>query len=193
MDVTQRRRSRRLEASSIAGLFLLSLGIIAAAPASAQQTTASRMSGLALSDDQPIQIESDRLQVLDAEGKAVFSGNVRVVQGATQMRSGEMTVYYAKDGGDIAAGTSQIDRIDVTDDVYIKTEEQEATADSGSFDMRTEVVELSGEKVVLTDGENVFVGCKLTVFMKSGEARLDSCGDRVRIQLDPQSNQRPGG
>lgn len=183
---------RHFRSPVAAGLVLLSC-MVAAVPAMAQQNTASRMSGLALSDDQPIQIESEKLQVLDAEGKAVFTGEVRVVQGTTQMRSGEMTVYYARDGGDIASGTSQIDRIDVADNVYIKTEDQEATADAGSFDMRTEIVELTGERVVLTDGENVFVGCKLTVLMKSGEARLDSCGDRVRIQLDPKSNNRPGG
>ena len=155
---------------------------------SAQDAAGSRMSGLALAGDEPIQIESDRLQVNDEEGKAVFTGNVRVVQGDTQLQSGVMTVFYAKDGGSISSGTSQIDRILVDDTVYIKADEQEATADQGVFDMAADTVELTGERVVLTDGGNVFIGCKLTVFMQTGEARLDSCGDRVRIQLDPQSN-----
>ena len=165
--------------------------MIIAGPLAAQDSTASRMSGLALSSDEPIQIESDKLQVQDAEGRAIFTGNVRVVQGTTQMQSGTMTVYYARDGGSISEGTSQIERINVADKVYIRTEEQEATADAGEFNMRTEVVELTGKRVVLTDGGNVFIGCKLTVFMQTGEARLDSCGDRVRIQLDPKSNKRP--
>jgi lipopolysaccharide export system protein LptA len=49
---------------------------------------------------------------------------------------------------------------------------------------------LSGEKVVLTDAENVFIGCKLTVEMKNGQAKLDSCGRRVMIQLDPKSRSK---
>lgn len=174
----------RFGLSAIAGLILLTTAIGFGAPALAQQT----MSGLALSGDEPIQIESDKLSVKDEEGKATFTGNVKVVQGKTTMQSGNMTVYYAKDGGSASAGTSQIDRILVGGKVYIKTEEQEATADDGVFNMKTDTVVLTGKKVVLTDGSNVFVGCKLTVFMNSGEARLDSCGGRVRIQLDPKSN-----
>jgi len=180
---------RSLSRLSVWSRFALATAVLViAAPLSAQEGAGSRMSGLALSGDEPIQIESDRLQVNDEEGKATFTGNVNVVQGDTQMQSGVMTVYYAKDGGSISAGTSQIDRILVDDRVYIKTEEQEATADNGVFDMNADTVELTGERVVLTDGGNVFIGCKLTVFMQTGEARLDSCGDRVRIQLDPQSN-----
>jgi lipopolysaccharide export system protein LptA len=179
---------RKFGLSALARLVVTVGALAISAPLSAQESTAGRMSGLALSDDEPIQIESDQLKVQDEEGKAIFTGNVKVVQGKTQMQSGIMTVYYAKDGGSISSGTSEIDRILVGGKVYIKTEEQEATADDGVFNMRTEIVELTGERVVLTDGGNVFIGCKLTVFMQTGEAKLDSCGGRVRIQLDPKSN-----
>ncbi|MEM6461802.1 MAG: LptA/OstA family protein [Pseudomonadota bacterium] len=157
--------------------------------ASSQDSRPGRIEGLALSGDQPIQIESDRLQVEDESGTATFTGNVKVVQGNTMMQSGHMVVHYAKDGGSAATGTSEIDRIDVRDKVYIKSDNQEATADRAVFDMKAETVELTGDRVVLSEGDNVFVGCKLTVFVQSGEARLDSCGDRVRIQLDPSSRE----
>ncbi len=166
----------------------LALGPVAA---HAQETN-SRLDGLSLSGDDPIQIESDKLQVQDADGTAVFTGNVQVVQGKTLMKSGKMVVHYSKDDkaqsdGGSATETSQIERIDVSDKVYIKSESQEASADRGTFNMKTEVVELTGDRVVLSEGKNVFVGCKLTVFMKTGEAKLESCGKRVRIQLDPKS------
>jgi len=153
----------------------------------AQQKAGSRLSGLSLSGDEPIQIESDKLEVADENGTATFTGNVKVVQGNTLMQSGNMVVHYARDGGTASDGSSQIDRIDVDGKVYIKSEKQEATADRGVFNMKTEIVELIGKRVVLSEGKNVFVGCKLTVFMKTGEAKLDSCGGRVRIQLDPKS------
>ena len=55
--------------------------------------------------------------------------------------------------------------------------------------MANQLAILKGDKVVLTDGPNVFTGCQLTVHMKTGEAQLDSCGGRVQIQLDPKSQQ----
>ena len=39
---------------------------------------------------------------------------------------------------------------------------------------------LYGKEVVLTEGENVIVGCRLNVQMKTGQAQLDGCGP-VRI------------
>ena len=56
-----------------------------------------------MSGDQPIQIESDRLEVREKENIAIFSGNVTVVQGPTLLKAGKLTVYYAKDSGGSAA------------------------------------------------------------------------------------------
>ena len=69
--------------------------------------------------------------------------------------------------------------------------------DSGSFDMRSEVLVLSGKEVVLTEGDNVVVGCRLTVQMSTGLATLDGCGKqqggsggRVKMLLKPGSQNR---
>ena len=73
--------------------------------------------------------------------------------------------------------------------VFLSSGTQQATADTGYFDMAQQLFVLEGERVVLSEGQNVFVGCKLTVQMNSGQAKLDSCGRRVQIQLDPKSQQ----
>ncbi|MDE1993614.1 MAG: LPS ABC transporter substrate-binding protein LptA [Rhizobiaceae bacterium] len=186
------------------------LAFFAAAEAGAQTTT-SKMPGLQLSKDQPIQIESDKLEIHDAESQAVFTGNVKVVQGTTTMQAGKMTVFYKKkqpadaankpaDDNPVAkaakqqnqslvSGDADIDHILVTDKVYLVSGTQTATADDGSFDMANQLAILKGQKVVLTDGPNVFTGCQLTVHMATGEAQLDACGGRVQIQLDPKSQQ----
>ncbi len=183
------------------------LAFFAAADAGAQSTTSS-MPGLALSKDQPIQIESDKLEIHDQESQAVFTGNVKVVQGTTTMQAGKMTVFYKKKQGadakqadnpvakaakeqnqSLVSGDANIDHILVTDKVYLVSGTQTATADDGSFDMANQLAVLKGKKVVLTDGPNVFTGCQLTVHMATGEAQLDSCGGRVQIQLDPKSQQ----
>lgn len=157
---------------------------------------ASQLSGLKLSGDKPIQIESDRLEVNESESMAVFSGNVNVVQGATVLKAGKMTVFYLKDGNTNVAtgGSSNIDRLEVEGKVYVKAETQVATGDRGTFDMKTEVLTLSGKEVVLSDGPNVLVGCKLTVQMQTGLANVDGCSGgqtgRVRVLMQPGSQQQ---
>lgn len=173
-------------ASAVAVLFCLSVS------AHAQSTTSS-MDGLKLSNDQPIQIQSDQLEIKDQEKKAFFTGNVNVVQGTTTLKAGKMTVQYKEkansDGSatSISSGNADIDKIFLDDTVFLSSGKQQATAETGQFDMASQTFVLSGKQVVLSDGPNVFKGCKLTVHMESGQAKLDSCGGRVEIMLDPKS------
>lgn len=180
----------------LSGLAALAV-LLAAAGAHGQEGSTARMSGLKLSGDKPIQIESDKLEVRDAEGVAVFTGNVQVMQGPTLLKSGRMMVYYAREGGEgekRAQGPDggAIERIDVDGKVYVKTETQVATADAASFDLVAELLVMTGKEVVLSDGGNVIVGCRLTVQMSSGQAQLDGCGEgnkpgRVKMLLQPKS------
>ena len=180
-------RSIRISVGLCAGLAL-------AASAAVAQERSSSFTGLQLQGDKPIQIESDKLEVRDGESMAIFTGNVSVVQGDTLLKSGKMTVHYKKkEGADAAAATmpggGNIERMEVDGKVYVKSKTQVATGDRGTFDMATEIMTLTGEEVVLTEGPNVIVGCKLTVEMKTGAAKLDGCGSgsgRVKMLLTPQ-------
>lgn len=169
----------------------LALGLTASAALAQQTDVKTRLQGLKLSGDQPIQIESDRLEVDEGSSKATFVGNVSVVQGPTLMKAGKMTVFYAQGGGGQAAGSvagnPNIDRLEVDGTVYLKSDKQVATGDRGTFDMKTEVLTLSGSKVVLSEGPNVLVGCKLTVQMRTGQAKFEGCGGRVKTLLTPGS------
>jgi lipopolysaccharide export system protein LptA len=174
-------------------LALLGLALAASAAGSAlAQTTQERLSGLKLSGDQPIQIESDKLEVRESESMAIFSGDVSVVQGPTLLKAGKMTVFYAKGSGASAAtGSANIDRLEVDGKVYVKSDTQVATGDKGTFDMKTEILTLSGQQVVLSEGTNVLTGCKLTVNMKSGQAEVEGCGGRVKGLFQPGSQNQP--
>ncbi len=168
--------------------------VLATAPSFAQSSATSQIPGLKLSGDQPIQIESDKLEVRQNESMAVFSGNVTVNQGPTLLKAGKMTVYYVKDAkGDKSAaagaaamtGAANIDHLVVEDKVYIKSNDQIATGDTGTFDMKTQLLVLKGQEVVLSQGDNVLKGCKLTVQMKSGLGNVDGC-PRVIMMFKPQ-------
>jgi lipopolysaccharide export system protein LptA len=157
------------------------------APAFAQSTT-SKMNGITLSKDKPIQIESDALEIHDQDKQALFDGNVKVVQGTMTLNADHMIVFYKGNSEGVKTGKGDIDRIEVKGAVTVFSGTQTAKGDAGSFDMASNFLTLTGKQVVLTDGPNVFTGCKLTVQMKTGLAKLDNCGGRVKISIDPKSN-----
>lgn len=183
MELPETRLNTRIIA---AGLVLAAGFLIQPAMA---QTTQSKMPGMQLSSDKPIQIASDKLEIHQEKNTADFSGNVEVVQGTTTMRAGHMTVYYKGNGAAASAttGSTDIKSIEVSNKVFLTSGKQQATADTGTFDMEAQTFVLKGKKVVLSEGDNVFTGCQLTVYMVTGEAKLESCGGRVQIQLDPKS------
>jgi lipopolysaccharide export system protein LptA len=176
--------------STLTGAARFALALVAAAllaTGAFAQETERQSSNFRLSNDEPIQIESNELVLSEADGKAVFTGNVEVVQGEMLLKSGEMTVFYSGDSGSVSTGTAAIERIELSNEVFLQSGAQTASADAGTYNMETERLTLSGERVVLSEGENILVGCKLTVDVASGNARLESCGNRVQIQLNPSS------
>jgi lipopolysaccharide export system protein LptA len=204
MEQPMRRANLILAASCCA--LLAGAATFGAGPALAQQNAAqgtsdNTFSGMKLSNDKPIQIESDKLEVHDKDNTAIFTGNVNVVQGTTLMKAGRMVVHYIKDekgkdsggatgGGVVGGGTSSIKSIDVDGKVYVKSEDQIATGDHGTFDMQSQVLVLEGDEVVLTQGDNVVIGCKLTANLKTGLSKLDGCNNakdkgRVKVLLTP--------
>ena len=183
---TGRRASLRLVAALLAAG--LAAGPIAGASA---RNAASSMTGLKLSADKPVKIDADRLEVHQKDNSATFTGHVSVSQDATVMKAGLLVVYYAKgSGGNPATGSARIDHIEATGKVYVRSDKQVATGDSATFDMKTQLLVMTGSKVVLTDGDNVAMGCRLTVQMRTGEAKLDGCKGgtgRVSIVVTPGS------
>ena len=74
---------------------LLAAAVIAllSAPAAAQDFGAA-FSGFSTGSDEPIQIEADQLEVRDPDKVAIYTGNVRVRQGATVLETPELRVHY---------------------------------------------------------------------------------------------------
>jgi len=182
--------SRPVFLGKSAGLTAAGLVFSCLATVAFAQNTASNMQGVKLSGDQPIAIGSDQLEIRDQERKAYFTGNVKVVQGTTTLQAGKMTVNYKGEGSSLTSGDANIEKIFVDNNVYLTSETQKATADHGEFDMAAQTFILTGKQVVLSEGTNVFTGCKLTVLMNTGQAKLESCGGPVRIMLDPKSQKK---
>ncbi|MBB2972145.1 LptA/OstA family protein [Mesorhizobium sp. RMAD-H1] len=205
-DLLSKHRDFRL-ATAVAAAFCAAIAFVPA-PALAQQQNPQSVpfGGLNLSNGkEPVQINADRLEMRDKEGIAIFTGNVSVVQGQTVLKSGKMTVYYARSGENNGSqqaqpqaaagglGAAGIDHLEVSGKVYLKSGTQIATGDSGTYDAKTQTMTLQGKKVVLSDGDNVATGCKLTANTGTGRAFLESCkgqSGRVSIILTPKNEQQ---
>ncbi|MEI8152166.1 MAG: LptA/OstA family protein [Hyphomicrobiales bacterium] len=133
---------------------------------------------------QPVQIEAARLEVRDKQKVATFSGNVKVVQGDTTMRSKTLVVFYeqkSEDGGAPAmeaetpgpGGASQISRLEAKGNVIVTQKDQTATGDTGLFDMKANTVTLLSN-VVVSQGQNVLRGERLVADLTTGVSRVDA-------------------
>jgi lipopolysaccharide export system protein LptA len=164
----------------------------------------SALGGLGGDSKEPIKIDADKLDVLDKENKAVFTGNVVAVQGETTVRCTVMTVLYEGRGGGQggaasakatapAAGgkeqgnDSSIKRILCKGPVTVVSKTQAATSDNAEFDRANNLVIMTGN-VALNDGPNITRGEKLTYNTVTGVANVETGkGGRVQGYFVPNS------
>jgi len=140
----------------------------------------------------PVEIEADRLEVIDKEGVAIFEGNVSVVQGSTLLKTRRLKVFYAGEG--LSAGPAgNVRRIEASGKVAVRSNDQVASAEKAVVDMVKQEAILSGN-VSISQGKNIVTGCELTIDLRTNAARLEPCksvseGGRVKMMITPKSNE----
>jgi lipopolysaccharide export system protein LptA len=122
--------------------------------------------------DAPIDVDAKAIDVLDANGKAIWSGDVRIKQGDMRLNADTVTVYYShsKKGGD-----PTITRLDAQNNVKLVTPSESATGRFGIYDVGQKTITLVGG-VTLIRGENVLHGQRLSIDLESGRSKLDGAG-----------------
>ncbi len=149
------------------------LGLVVAVGLQPQMVTAQE--GAFAVSDGPIEITADELEVQQAQGIATFRGDVDAVQGELRLTADELTVHYggaAGEGGDI-------ERVEARGDVVVRSVDDVATGDVGTYDLMTRQITLTGD-VVLTSGGNVLRGRRLDVDLATGLATMRAGDGRVR-------------
>lgn len=169
--------------------------LLGLAPAMATETQTASLpkvyQGLGMSSDQPVQIESEQLEVQQDQQKALFSGHVIARQGATVLKSDKLIVFYT---GSVAGGQAtttpqqqqQIRRLEAAGNVLVTSGEQTASGENAVFDTAANTIVLTGN-VVLTQGENVIRGARLNIDVNTNQAKME--GGRVQMLITPKSLQ----
>jgi lipopolysaccharide export system protein LptA len=157
--------------------------------------------------DQPVLIEAPTFVVQDNNKKATFSGNVHVVQGDTTIQCESLVLFYGREVG-IAQnqpkqpsttsgpkGVQDIQRIEAHGNVTVATKDQNASGDSGIYDLQSNTITLTGNARI-NQGQNVIHGKSVVVNTLTGVARVEGDGTThgtVRALLLPhQTNQNRG-
>jgi len=191
-------------------LAALSLAMFAAAGSAATKPAPPSSAGSPIqilpgtNSKEPISIDADKLVYYDKEQKAVYSGNVVVIQGDTKMTCSVMTVYLDRSpqgGGNAPAGgqgqpasNSGVKRLEAVGPVTVISKAQVATGDRATYDKGENRVQLIGH-VTLSDGQNVTKGDMLTYDLKTSQAVIDAGGSksgRVHGQFTPNAAAEPG-
>lgn len=181
---------------------ILAVTVIAATAAVAQVRQQQPVSALkGHNTNAPVDVNADRIEVQDRADRAVFSGNVHVVQTDMIMDTPRLTVAYTNTQG--GAGNPQIQRLDASGGVVVRSPSETAKGDFGVYDLTRKLITLIGN-VQLNREQNQVNGSRMVIDLDSGRAVVDggppgvnSSGGRVSGHFivpqkqQPQQQQKP--
>jgi lipopolysaccharide export system protein LptA len=172
-------RSHAISASLIlacAGLML------PCAPLAAQTTVdTSEISQSARQPDE-VNIEADRMEVLDQQKRAIFIGNVDAKRGGLAFRTDRLVADYEDTGGDAGSGGASVTFLEATGAVVIETAQQRITGAWAKMDVKSNLVTVGGD-VVVTQGSTVLRGEQLVVDLDKDTSEMT--GGRVKGRFVP--------
>jgi lipopolysaccharide export system protein LptA len=122
---------------------------------------------------QPVEVTSDRLDVDQTDGTAIFTGNVVVVQGELTLTAERVRVEY----GDTEP--REIERIYAFENVVLVSPTEAAEGDEAVYEVATRSVLMTGN-VLLTQELNAVSGDTLTIDLDTGTGVVEG---RVRTIL----------
>jgi lipopolysaccharide export system protein LptA len=125
----------------------------------------------------PVEVTADQLAVNNADGSAVFSGNVQVVQGDMTLTAGEVQVKYGSTPG-------EIDQLLASGGVNVTNLGDAAKSDGAVYTIDSGMIVMSGN-VLLTQGPSSMQGQKLTINLNDGTGIMEG---RVTTTFVPGEN-----
>lgn len=165
-------------------------------PQAESVTVATGQLDLSGSRGQPIDIESNKVDLDDRQRLVTFSGAVRAVQGDMVIESRRMQVKFtdktAENGSAGAGEAADIASIAADGKVQITTRTQTVTSDWALFEAAEHTITIGGN-VVLSQGKNVIKGDRLVIDTVTGRSRLENetdlaTGGRVRGLFVPRTS-----
>jgi len=149
--------------------FLAVLMLLGAPAQTLAQGAQVAFGGLKQDPTLPVEVTADQLRVNQADGTAIFTGNVVVGQGQMRLSADRVQVEYAAQN---SKATGHISRLRAEGNVVLVSGAEAAEAQTAIYTIDSGNVVMTGN-VVLTQGENALSSQRMVVDLTSGVATME--------------------
>jgi lipopolysaccharide export system protein LptA len=129
----------------------------------------SALAQIAPSSDAPVDVTADRLEAINEECRAIWSGSAEAVQDQSRLRANTITLINVKTAGRCGV----LDRMEAVGEVFYVTPQQTVRSDSAIYTAANDTIVMSGQ-VVVAQGTNVLRGDRLSIVVKTGKATMET-------------------
>lgn len=148
----------RLFAQTAALMVILSAAAFA-------QTTNVQFNGMKADSTLPVELTSDQLEINQADGTAIFSGNAVATQGELKLSANQLRAEYSTD-------TKAVDKIIATGSVLLVNATDAIEADEAVYTVAASEVVFTGN-VLMTQGAAAISAQRMVIDLTSGTGRME--------------------
>lgn len=120
----------------------------------------------------PVHIQADQLTAHQGGNSVVFTGHVNVSQVGYTLTCDRLTVFYG-------AG-QKVERLVADGHVRVTQNSRVVTSDRAELDNRKRILTFTGSPVI-TQGEDVLKGDIVTLYLATGQVKVEKVRARVRV------------
>jgi len=180
MTATTRTFHFRAFTISIVALTLALTGF-SALPVNAQSVDTAELSKSS-KKKQPVDIESDTMEIIDEKKQAIFTGKVVATRGKVTLHAPKLVVDFIKEKNKKGKEKTVVTFLNATGGVLIITSTQRITGKWARMDVKADKA-VVGDNVVVKQGSSIIKGNKLKVNLKTDHSEMT--GGRVKGSFTP--------
>jgi lipopolysaccharide export system protein LptA len=163
---------------------MLALALCASIPVAALSLSTAVYAQEAAADEkkQPVDIEASEMEIIDADKKAIFRGNVIAKRPKDTIVADTMIVTYVDEKQPDGTTKTVVDVLDCTGNVKITTTGQVVTGEKAIFHVRQDRLDVTGN-VVVTQGKTKIRGPHMIADLKTKRTKMT--GGRIKGSFVP--------
>lgn len=140
-----------------------------------------------------VEVEADNLEYFQADGRAVYTGNVRAIQGEAQITTDKLTAVCSLSrapAGQNQAGQpcEEIRQLVAESNVLYTTPDLRIRGDRAEYDYPTDTITITGDVIMTRGNEAVMRGTRIVYNVGQGVSRMTAGNQRVNTILTPQDS-----
>lgn len=148
--------------------------------------------------NEPMEITSNRMEAFNDNKLVVFSGNARVTQGNSVLKSEKLLLYYKEPDKKDKAGTIEnektgdLEKVEAKGNVTLTQGERVATGDEAVYFRDSAKIIMTGNPT-LSEGKNLIKGDRVIVYLNENRGVVEgNTNKQVKAIIYPQEKKKTG-